>query len=204
VVGTLKAAFVQGRLAKDEFDLRVGQALASRTYAELDAITADLPAGLTIAQPPTPARPPAQRPILRRPGLVLTAATVLYAGAWPVAFVLPTNGQGEPQDGLNLIAMATLIYLLVLLSVCAWAQGLRSQREKQSGGQLPGQSAPGAGGPVPRRLPSADPRGQLPPGDPGHRHTAQATRRRRPRPPSPALGHGAGGALAAGTAPASG
>jgi hypothetical protein len=33
----LKAAFVQGRLTKDEFDLRVGQALASRTYAELDS-----------------------------------------------------------------------------------------------------------------------------------------------------------------------
>jgi hypothetical protein len=31
VIGTLKAAFVQGMLAKDEFDARVGQALASRT-----------------------------------------------------------------------------------------------------------------------------------------------------------------------------
>src|SRR5215469_18967466 len=45
VVGTLKAAFVQGRLVKDEFDLRVGQALAPQTYAELAALTADLPAG---------------------------------------------------------------------------------------------------------------------------------------------------------------
>src|SRR5262249_10323450 len=32
VIGTLKAAFVQGRLVKDEFDLRVGQALAPQTY----------------------------------------------------------------------------------------------------------------------------------------------------------------------------
>jgi len=31
VIGTLKAAFVQGMLAKDEFDLRVGQTLAART-----------------------------------------------------------------------------------------------------------------------------------------------------------------------------
>ena len=37
VIGTLKAAFVQGMLAKDEFDLRLGQAFASRTYAELAA-----------------------------------------------------------------------------------------------------------------------------------------------------------------------
>src|SRR5579864_6516073 len=45
VVAALKAAFVQGRLNKDELDARVGQALASRTYAELGALTADLPAG---------------------------------------------------------------------------------------------------------------------------------------------------------------
>ena len=44
VIGTLKAAFVQGMLAKDEFSQRVGQALAARTYAELAALTADLPA----------------------------------------------------------------------------------------------------------------------------------------------------------------
>ena len=37
MIGTLKAAFVAGMLAKDEFDLRVGQALASRTRAELAA-----------------------------------------------------------------------------------------------------------------------------------------------------------------------
>jgi Domain of unknown function (DUF1707) len=43
VIGTLKAAFVQGMLAKDEFDARVGQALASRTYADLAALTADIP-----------------------------------------------------------------------------------------------------------------------------------------------------------------
>ena len=46
-----KAAFVQGLLTKDEFDMRAGQTLASRTYAELAALTADIPAGLTGAQP---------------------------------------------------------------------------------------------------------------------------------------------------------
>ena len=44
VIDTLKAAFAQGRLAKDEFDTRIGATLASRTYAELAAITADVPA----------------------------------------------------------------------------------------------------------------------------------------------------------------
>jgi len=55
VIDLLKAAFVQGRLTRDEFDARVGQALASRTYAELVPITADLPAELIGALPRQPA-----------------------------------------------------------------------------------------------------------------------------------------------------
>jgi hypothetical protein len=51
VIGTLKTAFAQGMLAKGEFDLRVSQAFASRTYAELAAVTADLPAEPTAARP---------------------------------------------------------------------------------------------------------------------------------------------------------
>lgn len=39
VVGVLKDAFVQGRLTRHELDARVGRAFASRTYAELAALT---------------------------------------------------------------------------------------------------------------------------------------------------------------------
>ena len=45
VIDTLKAAFAQGRPTRDEFDVRIGQALVSRTYAELAAICADIPPG---------------------------------------------------------------------------------------------------------------------------------------------------------------
>jgi hypothetical protein len=58
VIDLLKAAFVQDRLSKDEFDERVGRALTSRTRAELVAVTADIPAGLAGPRPP---RPPARR-----------------------------------------------------------------------------------------------------------------------------------------------
>ncbi|HEX5297462.1 MAG TPA: DUF1707 domain-containing protein [Streptosporangiaceae bacterium] len=51
VTGLLQAAFVQGRLDRDEFDVRIGRALASRTCPELAAVTAGLPAGLTAAPP---------------------------------------------------------------------------------------------------------------------------------------------------------
>ena len=54
VIGLLKTAFVQGRLDRDEFDARIGQAVASRTYGELAAVTADIPAGLITALPRRP------------------------------------------------------------------------------------------------------------------------------------------------------
>jgi putative transcriptional regulator len=58
----LKAAFTQGRLAKDEFEARVGQAFAARTHAELAAVTADIPAPVIPDQPPgIPARVREQR-----------------------------------------------------------------------------------------------------------------------------------------------
>src|SRR5580692_3746389 len=58
VVGALQAAFVQGRLTADELDERVGQALAARTYAELAALTTDLPPDPAPARQPAPARRP--------------------------------------------------------------------------------------------------------------------------------------------------
>ena len=45
VIGTLKAAFVQGRLTGDELGERTGQVYAARTYADLAEVTADIPAG---------------------------------------------------------------------------------------------------------------------------------------------------------------
>ena len=41
----LQASFVEGRLARDEFEQRIGLAIVSRDFRELLALTADLPAG---------------------------------------------------------------------------------------------------------------------------------------------------------------
>jgi hypothetical protein len=57
VIDLLKAAFVQGRLTQDELDARAGQAFTARTYAELAALTADIPAGSSTRPPRQPARP---------------------------------------------------------------------------------------------------------------------------------------------------
>lgn len=44
-VGVLRAGFTEGRLTQDELNDRVAQAYAARTYGQLWALTADLPAG---------------------------------------------------------------------------------------------------------------------------------------------------------------
>jgi hypothetical protein len=44
VLDALKTAFVRGQLTKDQFDAGIGQALTSRTYAELAVATAGIPA----------------------------------------------------------------------------------------------------------------------------------------------------------------
>jgi Domain of unknown function (DUF1707) len=101
-ISALKAAFVHGRLASDEFDARVGQALASRTHAELAAITADIPADVPIgaagvpvaaASVPVgtvgvqPAREPGSPALSVKSGVCVTVsaamlAAVLWAAAW--------------------------------------------------------------------------------------------------------------------------
>jgi hypothetical protein len=61
VIDTLKTAFADSRLDRDELDARVGQALAARTYAELATATAGIPAA------PAPARHPLPRAGRRAP-----------------------------------------------------------------------------------------------------------------------------------------
>lgn len=147
-IGTLKAAFVQGRLTKDEFDLRVGQAFASRTYAELAALTADFPAGLATALAAEVTRAGDGQPVLR-PRRVLAAATALYASVWVFAVISPSGGD-NPVTGA-LVYLGALAYLGLLL-VCGGAI-LVHRRDTRSGGQPPRQ--PAVRGPVSGWLPPA-------------------------------------------------
>ena len=79
-IEVLKTSFVEGRLTKQELDLRLGQALVSRFFAELMALTADLPVGTfgrLPAHPATPAFPRTRRLALARTALVLGWIVVL-------------------------------------------------------------------------------------------------------------------------------
>jgi hypothetical protein len=163
VIGVLKAAFVQGRLEQDEFGLRVGQTFAARTYGELAAVTADLPAGLATAQPPQPARAPGGGRVLRAAIVTTVAtATVLYAAMWLVALALPKSGlDHDPHAGIALAGTATYVYFLVLLG--AVVQILTDWLDRRSGRQPPRRPASGAGSQASPRLPSARQGGLLPP-----------------------------------------
>jgi hypothetical protein len=52
VIGTLRAALVEGRLTEDELSARVDRVYASRTYAELAEVIADIPVVRTGARSP--------------------------------------------------------------------------------------------------------------------------------------------------------
>ena len=135
VLDALKAAFVHGRLAKDEFDLRVGKVLA--TYAELDALTADIPAALTAAQPSGPARESHNKRLVQRGTAAGAGASVVFAGA----SVLVANG--SPVLGLVIggVAGAFMTVLLAgLLTLLSWVLEKGSGRRPSRG--LP----PGASG----------------------------------------------------------
>ena len=53
----LKESFVEGRLAFDEFEERVGQAISSRDFRELLALYYDLPVGTFDRLPAHPLDP---------------------------------------------------------------------------------------------------------------------------------------------------
>ena len=86
VLESLKTAFVQGRLTIDELDERAGQALVSRTYGELAALTADIPSGPARAMPRPPAAPaglPAAGPV---PAALRTPASA-KAAVWAACVI---------------------------------------------------------------------------------------------------------------------
>jgi hypothetical protein len=170
VIDGLKAAFVQGRLDQDEFGHRVGQALASRTYAELAALTADLPAGLTDARPPGPAR---KR--VNRTGVAVTACGTVAAAGLIVA------SRFIPDSTPFAIALPFIVIMLTLTAAApvGWLLIFHSWLENRPGSQAAAGLPPGAGGPAPRRTAQASPAKQLPPTDRDLGITAQAA----PRPP---------------------
>jgi hypothetical protein len=102
VVDTLKAAFVQGWLTRDQLGVRAGQALVSRTYAELAAATDGIPPTLigAVGSPALPVgrvRKPVSKKVAAWAACViipaaLGAAFATYYGGFFVLFLLAFTG----------------------------------------------------------------------------------------------------------------
>ena len=125
VISALKVAFVQGRLAKDEFDARVGQALAAPTHAELAVITADIPVD------PVGVRPSARPALGVKSGICVTAlaallAAVLWSAAWSA---------GSAMAGTAALAVSGIV--IFTLSVTGY-QMCESRHPGPSAGLPPG------------------------------------------------------------------
>jgi hypothetical protein len=128
-IEVLKVAFVQDRLTKDEFDVRAGQALAARTYAELAALTADIPAGLTEARPqPKPARTKARPPMNRR---VLAPVAMIPIAAAVLGVILLARPGNIEAFAAGFLAATTV----VVASAVTAGLMLKSWHQRHSGRQ---------------------------------------------------------------------
>lgn len=122
MVGALRVAFVQGRLTEDELGARVDRVYASRTYAELAEVIADIPTALTGARSP------------RSPWRATKRAWWFEYAAFLPGIVAVILLPGGPHTTIwTLIILAAVIYLVF------WALGVFkmvvSRRVKPSAGQ---------------------------------------------------------------------
>jgi Domain of unknown function (DUF1707) len=128
VIGTLRAALAQGRLTEDEHDTRTAQASAARSRAELAALTADLPAGLTARLP--------------RARDAWTGVCVSVAAAGVLAALVLWGPDDFAAFALALFAAATVL----LAPPVTVGLMVDARHQKRTGGQLRLGPAPSAGG----------------------------------------------------------
>ncbi len=133
VIGTLKEAFVQGRLTADELDARVGQVYASRTHAELAEVTVDIPTGL-IGR--TRARP------RRDPWRATKAAwIVVYALILPGLMALAALPGGPGPLTAGGVATYTAVTYGIFWTLGVSVMVASRVGSRRAAGQLPAQSA---------------------------------------------------------------
>jgi hypothetical protein len=130
-VDVLKAGFTEGRLTQDEYNDRMGRAYAARTYGELTALTADLPAGaIPTVWPVQMYQPPVSTNSLARASLVLGVAEFFTMGLTAIPAIIcghmakremrqtGQRGDGLATSGLVLGYMAVIFWgILIALSI---------------------------------------------------------------------------------------
>ena len=160
VIGTLQAAFGQGRLTRDELDARAGQGLAARAYADLAALIADIPAGPARPAPARPCTPPTAGQGGSQAGICLIVAAAALWGpalADPGGPPNPNHSRALPLFVLAQIAALAVPVILAHRVVTSW-KPRRSRRQLprdrgRAGYALDGERRASTGhGPVPPGL----------------------------------------------------
>jgi hypothetical protein len=150
-IETLKVAFAQGRLNRDDLDQRAGQALLARTYAELAGATAHIPAR------PAPARRPRAHvrtdwppPALAGPAVARRRANH-WAFTWVLGLatiVLPVMMAAALHDRSQDLFCVSIVLLMayVMAAVIAGANVIAARFDAAGNGRLPGPALTGRGG----------------------------------------------------------
>jgi len=132
-VDVLKAGFAEGRLTQEEYNYRMDRAYRAKTYGELAALTADLPAGaMPTAWPVAMYQPPVTTNSLARASLVLGVAEFFTMGLTAIPAIIcghmakkemrqtGQRGDGLATSGLVLGYMAVIFWgVLIALSIVA-------------------------------------------------------------------------------------
>ena len=122
MIETLKNAFVHGRLTKDELNLRVGQALAARTYADLAALTADIPPAPAAAGPTRPPAPARRRPLARAATRSGTCLIIAVPAFWVASYFDPFGPWRGVMVALAVCALWTAVGIMGYALFTAWDQ----------------------------------------------------------------------------------
>ena len=129
VIDVLKAAFVEGRLDRDEFGLRAGQALAARTYADLAALTGDIPTRSAGARLPEVA----WAPLSRRTVAAMTGATAAFVAVFvAIGPVLAHTPDGSPSA----LPLVVIFFVLMMTVPTGWLVLLHYWMERRSARRL--------------------------------------------------------------------
>jgi hypothetical protein len=126
-IDVLKTGFADGRLTKEEYEDRIGLALGPLTYADLAALTDDLPAGISHSLAPPPPGyqlSPASRPLNRM--AVASLVCAVLPGVPLLAIVLGLIAHGQIQErgergaglataGIMLGGLVSLLFIVLFL-----------------------------------------------------------------------------------------
>ena len=144
VIEALKNAFVHGRLTKDELDTRAGQALAAQTYADLAALTADIPPAPARAAPPRPTAPAWRRPLARAAAGSGGCLVIAFAAMQVHHLADPGNTPGTLPGSLatpSFLVALTAVFAALFIVIYGVGTAVDQRRSRR---QLP--PRPGAGG----------------------------------------------------------